>query len=141
MPRTVTQSPAKAIKPLRPIRTAADHRAALKELSAFFDNEPEPRTPEGDRFEILLTLVEAYEAKHFPIDLPDPVEAIKFRMEQSGLTPKDLQPMIGRMNRVYEVLNRKRPLTLPMIWRLHQGLGIPAENLIRPSQAMNSLSQ
>jgi HTH-type transcriptional regulator / antitoxin HigA len=132
MPRTVTQSPAKAIKPLRPIRTAADHRAALKELSAFFENEPEPRTPEGDRFEILLTLVEAYEAKHFPIDLPDPVEAIKFRMEQSGLTPKDLQPMIGRMNRVYEVLNRKRPLTLPMIWKLHQGLGIPAENLIRP---------
>ena len=118
--------------PLRPIRTDDDHRAALHELSAFFANEPEPGTPEGDRFEVLLTLVESYEAKHFPIDLPDPVEAIKFRMEQSGLTAKDLQPMIGRLNRVYEVLNRKRPLTLPMIWKLHHGLGIPAENLIRP---------
>jgi HTH-type transcriptional regulator / antitoxin HigA len=138
MSRTATQSAKHAIKPLRPIRTEVDHRAALKELSAFFDNEPEPGTPEGDRFEVMLTLVESYEAKHFPIDLPDPVEAIKFRMEQSGLTPKDLQPMIGRMNRVYEVLNRKRPLTLPMIWKLHQGLGIPAENLIRPSQAANS---
>lgn len=118
--------------PLRPIRTDDDHRAALRELSAFFDHEPEVGTSEGDRFEVLLTLVESYEAKRFPIDLPDPVEAIKFRMEQSGLTAKDLQPMIGRLNRVYEVLNRKRPLTLPMIWKLHQGLGIPAENLIRP---------
>ncbi|MBP6531364.1 MAG: transcriptional regulator [Burkholderiales bacterium] len=121
--------------PLRPIRSDADHRAALAELSAYFDNEPEPGTPDGDRFEVLLTLVESYESKHFPIDLPDPVEAIKFRMEQSGLTAKDLQPMIGRLNRVYEVLNRKRPLTLPMIWKLHQGLGIPAENLIRPLAA------
>ena len=82
--------------------------------------------------------VEAWEKKRYPMELPDPVEAIKFRMEQSGLAPKDLQPMIGRMNRVYEILNRKRPLTLPMIWKLHQGLGIPAENLIRPSQAVNS---
>jgi HTH-type transcriptional regulator/antitoxin HigA len=121
--------------PLRPIRCDADHRAALAELSAYFDNEPEPGTPDGDRFEVLLTLVESYESKRFPIDLPDPVEAIKFRMEQSGLTAKDLQPMIGRLNRVYEVLNRKRPLTLPMIWKLHQGLGIPAENLIRPLSA------
>ena len=119
--------------PLRPIRTADDHHAALRELSAFFENEPEPGTPEGDRFEVMLTLVESYESKHFPIDLPDPVEAIKFRMEPSGLTAKDLQPMIGRLNRIYEVLNRKRPLTLPMIWKLHQGLGIPAENLIRPT--------
>lgn len=117
---------------IRPIRSEADYRLALREISAFFDNEPEPGTAEGDRFEVLLTLVEAYEAKNFPIDLPDPVEAIKFRMEQSGLTPKDLQPMIGRLNRVYEVLNRKRPLTLKMIWKLHQGLGIPAESLIRP---------
>lgn len=70
-------------------------------------------------------------AKHFPVDLPDPVEAIKFRMEQGGLTPKDLQPMIGRMNRVYEILNRKRPLTLAMIRKLHEGLGIPAESLIK----------
>ena len=117
---------------IRPIHTAEDHKAAMREVSAFFDNEPEPESPEGDRFEVLLTLVEAYETKHFPIDLPDPVEAIKFRMEQSGLTPKDLVPMIGRLNRVYEVLNRKRSLTLAMIWKLHNGLGIPAESLIRP---------
>lgn len=115
---------------IRPIHTAADYRAALREVSVYFDNEPEPGTPDGDRFDVLLTLVDAYEAKQFPIDLPDPVEAIKFRMEQAGLTPKDLEPMIGRLNRVYEVLTRKRPLTLPMIRRLHAGLGIPAESLI-----------
>ncbi|MBF1165187.1 MAG: transcriptional regulator, partial [Dechloromonas agitata] len=101
---------------------------------AYFENEPEPGTPEGDRFEVLVTLVEAYEAKHFPIDLPDPVEAIKFRMEQAGLAPKDLVPAIGRLNRVYEILNHKRPLTLNMIWRLHEKFGIPAESLIRPSK-------
>jgi len=120
---------------IHPIRTEDDYRAAMREISAFFENEPEPATPEGDRFEILLTLAEAYEAKQFPVDRPDPVEAIKFRMEQSGLTPKDLQPMIGRLNRVYEILNRKRPLTLAMIRRLHEGLNIPAESLIRPSSA------
>ncbi|MCB1918866.1 MAG: transcriptional regulator [Candidatus Competibacteraceae bacterium] len=117
---------------IRPIRTEDDYQAALREVSAFFDQEPEPGSPEGDRFEVMLTLLEAYEAQHFPIDLPDPVAAIQFRMEQAGLTPKDLQPMIGRLNRVYEVLNRKRPLTLNMIWKLHQALGIPAESLIRP---------
>lgn len=120
---------------IRPLHTEADYRAAMREISGHFDNEPEPGSPEGDRFEILLTLAEAYEAKHFPVDLPDPVEAIKFRMEQSGLTPKDLEPMIGRMNRVYEILNRKRPLTLAMIRKLHAGLGIPAESLIKPSGA------
>ncbi len=123
---------------IRPIHTAEDYKAVMREVSAFFDNEPEPESPEADRFEVLLTLVEAYEAKHFPIDLPDPVEAIKFRMEQSGLTPKDLVPMIGRLNRVYEVLNRKRSLTLTMIWKLHNGLGIPAESLIRPPSPMQS---
>jgi HTH-type transcriptional regulator/antitoxin HigA len=104
---------------------------AIRKVSAYFDNEPEPGLPEGDRFEVLLALVEVYESKHFPIDLPDPIEAIKFRMEQSGLTPKDLVPMIGRLNRVYEILNRKRPLTLPMIRNLHDQLGIPAESLIK----------
>jgi len=73
---------------IRPIHTNADYKAALQEVSACFDNEPDPDTPEGDRFDVLLTLIEAYEAKNFPIDLPDPVEAIKFRMEQGGLTPK-----------------------------------------------------
>lgn len=117
---------------IRPIHTAADYRAALREVSVYFDNDPEPGTPDGDRFDVLLTLVDAYEAKQFPIDLPDPVEAIKFRMEQAGLTPKDLVPAIGRLNRVYEILARKRPLTLNMIWRLHERFGIPAESLIRP---------
>ena len=117
---------------IRPIHTKSDYRKALHEVSAYFDDEPKPNTPEGDRFEILLTLVEAYEAKHFPIDFPDPVEAIKFRMEQGELTPKDLVPAIGRLNRVYEILARKRPLTLSMIWRLHEKFGIPAESLIRP---------
>ena len=112
---------------IRPIRTEEDYKAALREVSAYFDNQPTPGTADGDRFEILLTLVEAHEAKHYAIDLPDPVEAIRFRMDQAGLTPKDLVPAIGRINRVYEILNRKRPLTLAMIWKLHQTFGISAE--------------
>lgn len=125
---------------LRPLRTEENYRAAMQEISAFFDNEPEPGSAEGDRFEILLSLAEAWEARHFPIDLPDPVDAIKFRMEQAGLSAKDLQPMIGRLNRVYEILNRKRPLTLPMIRKLHAGLGIPAESLIKPMVALRTHS-
>lgn len=115
---------------IQPIRTKADYKRALREVSAYFDNEPEPGSDEGDRFEILTTLVEAYEAKHFPIVSPDPIEAIRFRMEQAGLTAKDLVPSIGQPNRVYEVLNRKRGLTLEMIRNLHRNLGIPAESLI-----------
>lgn len=117
---------------IRPIHTEADYKRTLEEVSKLVASDPEPGTPEGDRLDVLTTLVQAYEAKHYFIDLPDPVEAIKFRMEQAGLTAKDLEPMIGRRNRVYEILNRKRPLTLPMIRRLHQQLGIPAESLIRP---------
>ena len=115
---------------IRPIKNEADYRATLKDIESIM--MAEANTPEGDRLDILVTLVEAYESKHFPMDLPDPVEAIKFRMEQQGLTPKDLTPMIGRLNRVYEVLNHKRPLTLAMIRRLNQELGIPAETLITP---------
>jgi HTH-type transcriptional regulator / antitoxin HigA len=125
---------------IRPIHTEADYKdteadykeVALKEISKLMESDPEAGTPDGDRLDILATLVQAYERKHFPIELPDPVEAIKFRMEQAGLTPKDLEPMIGRRNRVYEVLNRKRALTLSMVWKLHQGLGIPAASLIKP---------
>ena len=116
---------------IKPIRTKADHRAALKEIETLM--AARPGTPEGERLDVLATLVEAWERIHFPMELPDPVEAIKFRMEQSGLTAKDLVPMIGQINRVYEVLNRRRALTLPMIRRLHKDLGIPAESLIRPS--------
>jgi HTH-type transcriptional regulator/antitoxin HigA len=113
-----------------PIHTEADHQATLKEIAALMEGDPELGTPDGDRLDILVTLVQAYEARHAPIEAPDPVEAIKFRMEQSGLSVKDLELIIGKSNRVYEVLNRKRPLTLAMIRRLHRELGIPAEVLI-----------
>jgi HTH-type transcriptional regulator/antitoxin HigA len=93
--------------------------------------DAQANTPEGDRLDVLVTLIDGYERLHFPMDLPDAVEAIKFRMEQQGLTAKDLEPLIGRSNRVYEVLNRKRGLTLAMIRKLHAGLGIPAESLLR----------
>ena len=115
---------------IQPIRTKADYKAALKTVESLMGAQA--RTPEGDRLEVLVTLIEAYERQHFPMDLPDAVEAIKFRMEQQGLTAKDLEPMIGRSNRVYEVLNRKRGLTLAMIQKLHAGLGIPAESLLKP---------
>lgn len=115
---------------IKPIKTAADHLAALKEIELLMTAQID--TPEGDRLDILATLVAAYESRHFPMELPDPIDAIKFSMEQKGLTPKDLEPMIGRLNRVYEILSGARPLTLRMIWRLHEGLGIPAEALIKP---------
>ena len=114
---------------IKPIRTKADYRAALKAVESLMGAKA--RTPEGDRLDVLVTLIEGYERQHFPMDLPDAVEAIKFRMEQQGLTPKDLEPLIGRSNRVYEVLNRRRSLTLAMIQKLHAGLGIPAESLLR----------
>ena len=114
---------------IKPIKTDADYRSALKEIGMLMMAELD--TPEGEKLDVLVTLVEAYEQKHYPLDLPDPVEAIKFEMEQKGLTVKDLEPMIGKSNRVYEVLNHKRSLTLKMIWRLHEQLGIPAESLIK----------
>jgi len=117
--------------PIHPIRTEADYQAALQLVAPYFDKEPELDSDAGAHFEAMLTLIEAYEARHYPIDPPDPVDAIKFRMEQQGLKPKDLEPMIGQRNRVYEVLNGKRKLTMAMVWKLHIGLGIPAESLIR----------
>ena len=113
---------------IHPIHSEKAYRDALCEIESLMGAEE--GSPEGERLDVLTTLVEAWERKHFPLDLPDPVEAIKFRMEQTGLTPKDLQPMIGSRSRVYEVLNRKRRLTLPMIRKLHHELGIPAESLI-----------
>ncbi len=114
---------------IKPIKSDADYRAALKEAGTLM--MAAPGTGEGERLDVLVTLIEAYERKHYALDFPDPVEAIKFTMESRGLSAKDLQPMIGGLNRVYEVLSRKRPLTLKMIWRLHKGLGIPAESLIK----------
>jgi len=115
---------------IKPIRTDADYKAALKEVAALMESDPALGTPDGDRLDVLVTLVQAFEARHYAIDLPDPIEAIKFRMEQQDLKPKDLEPMIGRSNRVYEILNRKRPLTMSMVRKLHTGLGISAECLI-----------
>lgn len=114
---------------IKPIKTEEDYRATLREIESLMTAEP--GTPEGEKLDVLVTLVEAYERKHFPMDLPDPVEAIRFAMDQRGLTVKDLEPMVGRSNRVYEILNHKRPLTLKMIWKLHKELGIPAEALIK----------
>ena len=116
---------------IQPIHTKTAYKTALKRVSALVDIDPKRGSALGDELEILGTLVQAYEAQHYPIDLPDPIEAIKFRMEQQGLKAKDLQPMLGGVNRVYEVLNRKRPLSLPMVRRLHAGLGISAACLIR----------
>ena len=115
---------------ITPIRTEKDYRAALRVVSALVDQDPSPDSPEGERLDVLSTLIEAYERKHYAIDLPDPMEAIKFRMDQAGLSVKDLEPMIGQPNRVYEVLSRKRPLTLRMIRNLNKGLGISAQVLI-----------
>ena len=117
---------------LKPIKTRADYKKALAEVERLWGAKG--GTPEGDRLDILATLIEAYEIEHYPVDPPDPVEAIQFRMEQQGLSRKDLEPLIGTRTRVAEVLNRKRNLSIGMIRRLHDRLGIPAEVLIRPSR-------
>ena len=114
---------------IKPIRTNANYRAALKEVESLMTAKA--NTPAGDHLDVLTTLIEAYERAHFPMDLPDAVDAIKFRMEQSGLTVKDLEPVIGRKNRVYEVLSRRGTLTLRMIEGLHTRFGIPAESLLK----------
>jgi len=114
---------------IRPIKTKSDHRAALKEVERLW--EAEPGTPEGDRVDILVTLIEAYEAKHVPIPAPDPIAAIEFMMEQKGLSRRDLEPAIGTRGRVSEVLTRRRPLTLPMVRQLSVLLDIPADVLVQ----------
>lgn len=113
---------------IRPIKTDADYESALSQIDQLWDAEP--GSSESDNLEILLALVEAYEKEHYPIEPPDPIEAIKFRMEQMGLTRKDLEPILGSRARVSEVLNRKRGLSLEMIRKLNRRLGIPAETLI-----------
>lgn len=115
---------------LRPIRTETDYQEALQEIELLFNATP--NTPEYDRLDVLTTLVEAYEKKHFPIELPDPIEAIHYYMETRGLSRRDLEPCLGSRARVSEVLSRKRSLTLEMIRKLNQQLGIPAEILIQP---------
>lgn len=116
---------------ITPIRTESDYQQALKAIEPYFDKEDELTESELDYFDVMLTLIENYESKHYPIELPDPIQAIKFRMEQDGLTVKDLEPIIGKSNRVYEVLNKTRPLSLKMIRNIHQHLGIGADVLIQ----------
>jgi HTH-type transcriptional regulator/antitoxin HigA len=118
---------------IAPIKSQRDYRRVLKEIEGLMSARR--NTPQGDRLDVLVTLVEAWERKHYPLDLPDPVEAIRYHMEQNGLQPRDLIPFIGSRNRVHEVLNRRRELTLNMIRRLHEGLGIPAESLIKIGQS------
>jgi HTH-type transcriptional regulator / antitoxin HigA len=115
---------------IKPIKNEADYQAVLEEIDRLFDAVPD--TPEGDRLEVLTTLVEAYEEKHYNIPMPDPIEAILYHMESRGLTRRDLEPYIGSRARVSEVLNRKRPLSMEMIRNLNRGLGIQAEVLIQP---------
>jgi HTH-type transcriptional regulator/antitoxin HigA len=114
---------------VRPIHTEEDYETVLSEIDELMDAAP--GTPEGDRFDVLVTLVEAYEARHWAIEAPDPIEAIRVRMEQKNLRPRDLEPMIGSRGRVSEVLSRKRALTLPMIRRLAHGLDLRADVLIQ----------
>src|SRR3989440_11041563 len=116
---------------VKPIWTKKDYEAALKEVERLWGAKS--GTPEGDRLDVLATLIDAYEAEHDPMDPPDPIEAIKFRMEQQGLTRRDLEEIIGTRTRIAEVLNRKRGLSITMIRRLHARLGIPAEVLIGQS--------
>jgi HTH-type transcriptional regulator / antitoxin HigA len=117
---------------LKPIRTEVDHEAALVEVERL--RGAKSGTPKGDRLDVLATLIEAYEAKQYPMDPPDPIDAICFRMEQEGLTRRDLEPMIGTRNRIAEVMNRKRSLSIEMIRNLHEKLGISADVLIRPTR-------
>lgn len=117
---------------IKPIRTKADHKRVLAEVERLWGAKN--GTPQGDRLDVLATLIEAFEEQHYPMDPPDPIEAIRFRMESQGLSRKDLETMIGTRTRVAEVFNRKRALSIGMIRRLHEELGIPAEVLIRPSR-------
>lgn len=121
---------------LHPIRTEADYRAALDEIERLFDAEP--NTPEYDLLEVLTTLVEAYEQQHHPIVAPEPIDAILYYLESRGLSVNDLEPIIGSLGQVTDILNRQQPLTLEMIRRLHSSLGIPAEVLIQPYSLMKN---
>jgi len=117
---------------IRPIRNEAEYNAALKDIERYFEHEPEPGTLEADRFDFLALVIEDYEDKHWPIETPDPVEAIKFKMEQKGFERADLVGLIGSRSRASEILNRRRHLTIDLIWKLSRKWGIPAESLIKP---------
>lgn len=117
---------------IRAIRNNYDLAWAIAEVSPYFDNPPERGTPEGERFDILATLIEAYEDTHYPIDAPEPVELIRSHMEMTGRTQSDLGALFGSRSRASEVLNKKRALTVDMIYKLHKEWGIPADCLVKP---------
>jgi HTH-type transcriptional regulator/antitoxin HigA len=123
-----------AKKMIRPLRSESDYDAALDQIERYFESEPKPGTPEGDRFDLLALVIEDYERKHWPIDPPDAVDAIRYRMETGQHTQADLGRLLGSRQRASDVLTRKRPLTMKMAWRLHREWGIPAEALIAPPQ-------
>jgi HTH-type transcriptional regulator / antitoxin HigA len=120
---------------VRPIRTEADYDWALKEIEPYFQREPKRGTPGADRFDVLAALIEVYEAKNWPVEPPDAVEAIRFRMEVGGLRQADLARLLGSRSRASEILRRKRPLTLEQAWKLHREWQIPAEALLRRDRA------
>ena len=122
-----------AQKVIRPLRNETDYEAALDEIERYFENEPKKDSPEADRFDLLALVIEDYERRHWPVDPPDPVEAIRFGMETGGRTQADLGRLLGSRQRASDILGRKRPLTMKMAWRLHREWGIPAEALLRPT--------
>jgi HTH-type transcriptional regulator/antitoxin HigA len=121
-----------AKKIVRPLRSEADYEAAIEQIERYFENEPKPGTPEADRFDLLALIIEDYERKHWPIDPPDTIDAIRYRMETGGYTQADLGRVLGSRQRASDILRRKRSLTMRMAWTLHREWGIPAEALITP---------
>jgi len=121
-----------AKKAIRPLRSEADYDDALEEIERYFENEPKPDTPDADRFDLLALIIEDYERKHWPIEPPEAIDAIRYRMETGGYTQADLGRLLGSRQRASDILTRRRPLTMRMAWKLHREWGIPAEALIAP---------
>ena len=129
-----------AKKIIRPLHSEADYDAALNEIERYFENEPKVGTPEADRFDLLALIIEDYERKRWPIEPPDTIDAIRYRMETGGYTQADLGRLLGSRQRASDILTRKRPLTMRMAWRLHREWGIPAEALIAPPRSRGKRS-
>jgi HTH-type transcriptional regulator/antitoxin HigA len=124
-----------AKKVIRPLRSEADYDAALEEIEGYFETEPKPSTPEADRFDLLALIIEDHERKHWPIEPPEPIDAIRYRMETGGYTQADLGRLLGSRQRASDILTRRRSLTMRMAWKLHREWGIPAEALISPPRS------
>jgi len=122
-----------AQRPIRPLRSDTEHKRALAEIERYFEREPKPGTPAADRFDLLALVIEDYEKKRWPIEPPDPVDAIRYRMKTGGYTQADLGRLVGSRQRASDILRRRRRLTMQMAWKLHRAWGIPAEALIRPA--------